>query len=138
MEVRFAGRTIKGTILPFRPGPRELVVARTHYPGLAGVSEIVLSTGDRALTVEIVLHDGWSQDGLNRYIDEILQRGSDQGGIVGAHGLLEVDTPRGVRAYPDSTYEGFDEGDPAGIEDLGGTLGGGWICHGFLRFTQLK
>lgn len=138
MEVRIAGRTIKGTILPFRPPGREHIVARTHYPGLAGESEISLDTAGRDLSVEIILHDSYTRESLHQYVDQLLQRSQSEGGYVGIHGTLEVDSPAGVRQYENTTYDGFDEGDPAMIEDIAGTLGGGWICHGLLRFRQLK
>lgn len=137
MPVRIAGRVIYGTIMPHRPGPKQLHTVRTHYPGLAGVSEIQLSTGERQLQVEMLLHRRYTQAQFLAHL-KLLTDGLDLGGWIGTHGRLDVRADAIQHRYENCTFEGFQVTDPAPTPDIGSLLDGGWFCEGVLLFTQLR
>lgn len=136
MHVRIAGKTIYGTIMPVRLGPRELHTVRTHYAGLAGVSEIQLATGLRQIQVEMLVHRRFTQSQLLQVIDR-LTKGLDNSGWIGTNGRLEIRADAIVHLQNNCTFEGLQITDPAPQPDLGRMLDGGWYCAGVALFTQL-
>lgn len=136
MFTRIANRTIYGTVLPFTPAPRELHTTRTHYAGLAGVSEIQLATGARQHQVGMVIHKRYTRTQLQQAVQK-LQQGFDGAGWIGTNGRLTIHSDALEHRFDNCTFEGF-LAQTGLLPDIGGTLDGGWFVEGVLLFTQLK
>ena len=143
--LKFKGNYIPCTVMQFQPGAFEHVAARTHFAGLHGISEIRLGSGARMIEIPVLLHaqrnaegevtvPGWStRDALNSYIRVELNVNQH-----GKNGTLEYesDEPDWNIDEADCTFEGFTR-TSNDIHDDAGTAGGGWVCFGILRYTQL-
>ncbi len=139
--IKFNGEDIHGTHeSPVFQAPA-LQTVRSYFAGVQGESEIRLGRKGRPITINIVLHNGYSQpESLVAQLRNLEQK-------VGNHGVLQIVAGQwgGVpQTFKNCTFEGFtkDPSPDAGpLPDNAGTLDGGvpsWWIRGVLVWHQLS
>jgi hypothetical protein len=140
MTVKFNGIEIKGTHGLASEGPVELFARRTHFYGLQGMSEIIGGRGGRPLSVDIWMHDEYTNlSDLKTVLVALDKR-------IGEYGTLEIiDTPEtdDNTDYQQVTFLGLERlplgnrNDTGPLKDTAETVDGGWFQNGRLHFMQL-
>lgn len=136
----FGNYGIVGTHESPVPTPPELHVARTHFSGLGGESEIWQGTGGRDLRIRIILHNRYATyealDNVLVQLEALIGRNETLRTEPGPYGGL-------TRNYYYCTFHGFskDESPDGGpLPDYIGSLDGAtpsWWVAGWLTFRQL-
>lgn len=139
--IKFNGEDIHGTHeSPAFQAPAHQTV-RTPFAGVQGESEIRLGRKGRAIAINIILHNGYSQPAaLINQLRALEQK-------VGNHGILQiVPGPWGgvPQTFKNCTFEGFTKDpspDGGPLPDSVGTLDGSkpsWWIRGTLMWYQLS
>ena len=141
MTLKFKNQTIPGTHGLITEGPIELHLRRTYFYGLKGESEIVSGYGGRPLYADMWIHNSYSDfTDLNAYLATLDKK-------MGDHGTLETTySPSNGKeqTFEHCTFLGFERlplpgrDQPGALEDVAGTVDGGWFINGRLHFHQLK
>lgn len=138
MALRFAGRTIAGTVLSVVPEPPRTFKKRTHYAGLNGETEITNGSGSRQIVARVLLHNDYSSSNQLLSALRILEKMVAQQ----RHGLLSQ-TGTIAQSFPHCTIDAVARISPDGsahaapLLDVAGTLDAGWFLEVRLTFTQL-
>ena len=131
MAVKFDGLTFAGTHGTAMEGSWTSQSLRRYYFGLYGQTEKRGGRGARELTVDITLHDTYSDfAALHGFLKNKLNR------KINKHGTLEVKDDNIQQTFKNVTFDRFDWTQPP-LADDAGTVDGGWWMSGVLRFTQL-
>lgn len=149
MALKFNGRVISGSHGPLVVGAPEQHVRRVKYWDLPGEAEIVGRPGGRTITVEILLHDSYSQQQLINELGTLDL-------TVGKHGTLK-ETGNVSRTFKAVTFDGYTpvpfggQADSSMLQDVAATLrddngvvetqgsgAGGWFQAAVLHFRQLE
>ena len=119
------GDDIPGILLQWQPSSWQPVSRTTHFANAKGESEIRMGHAGRTLRFRVVLHDGYDQAGITKAIEKIISS-------VNESMSLKID---GWEEFPNCTLKAWIP--VAGpLEDLAGTLDGGWWAEGILEFRQ--
>lgn len=118
---------IPGILLAFQPSSWKPVSRNTHFANAKGESEIRMGHGGRTLQFHVVIHNNYDQAGITRAINSVIGR-------INQSMSLKID---GWDEFPNCTLKAWIP--IAGpLEDLAGTLDGGWWAEGVLGFRQLS
>lgn len=120
------GNDIEGTLLRFAPFSWEPVSRVTHFANAKGESEIRMGHRGRTLHFHVLLHKGYDRTGVTKAIEDLSDR-------VNEVTSLTID---GWNEFANCTLKRVivTQGP---LEDLAGTLDGGWWAEVVLQFRQL-
>jgi hypothetical protein len=132
--ITIAGETISGIWEAPRVARPRIQVTRSKFFGVLGESEIHGRGGGREIEIPIYMFDHYAS--AQAVMDRIAQLEAQAS--LGLHGTLTM-SGAVPRTYQDVTFEGFEEDPAIGIlEDVAGTLDGGWFVKGTLYFYDLR
>ena len=119
--------SIEGILKQFQPSSWQPVSRTTHFANAKGESEIRMGHAGRTLQFRVVLHKKYDQGGITKAIEKIISS-------VNKSMSLKID---GWEEFKSCTLKAWLP--IAGpLEDLAGTLDGGWWAEGILEFRQLS
>jgi len=145
--IKFNGRIYSGSHGPIVATSPENHVRRVKYWDLSGEAEVRGLRGGRNISVEILLHDSYSQNQLIAELNTIDSK-------VGTNGAL-VETGNVQRTFQNCTFDGYEpipfggQSDSSMLQDVAMTLrddngnqetvggAGGWFQNVILHFRQL-
>lgn len=128
MALAHNGTSIPGSHESLQLAAAELPIVRSRYFGLAGETEIVGARGGRAISVRLVLHNGYSNAAAClTALDTLLGR-------QGEHGTL-AETGNLTRDFANTTLKSVTL--EQGPLPPSGTISG-WFALCTLQFRQLK
>ena len=135
---RFRTVEIKGRVLRHGKPHHDIQVWRTHFPNVHGVSEIRGGIGGRLLEFPMLLFGGFTRRrDLEEYINEVLNfQLANENGTITHTGTGSASANTTEPDYEDCTLHGFEMHPMGPIFDYAGTVDGGWLCYGVLRFFQ--
>ena len=147
--LKFNGRVYSGSHGALVVGSPEQHVRRVKYWDLPGEAEIVGRPGGRNITVDLLLHDTYTQDQLVSELSNMDDR-------IGTNGTLK-ESGNVSRTYKNCTFDGYEiipfggQDSPGMLQDVAGTLrdddgdleldgqnNGGWFIAVRLMFRQLQ
>ena len=146
--IKFKGRVYSGSHGPIVVGSPELKVRRVGYWDLVGEAEVIGKTGGRNVSIEITLHDAYTQAQLISELNSIDSK-------VGQNGTLE-ESGNVTRKLKNCTFAGYEpipfpgRQDSSMFQDVAMTMRddngdretvngeGGWLQHVILHFRQLE
>lgn len=118
----------------------EFVVTRRYFWGLRGMSEIRSGTSMYSISCKLWLFDNFASAlELHDEIGALYRRVLDHGTLVESK---EANGTGMDQTFTECTFEGFERlpiqgrEDAGPIEDIAGTLDGGWWCFGALHWTK--
>jgi hypothetical protein len=136
MTIEIAGHSIKGTHGVAVAQPRELKVHTAYMWATRGTVQIIGGPASRMLIVDMWVHNKYrSEAALGSALDSFER-------ILGAHGRLTVGGDN-RQVFHSCTFEQLEKvpfqgrQDNGPIEDLAGTVDGGWVQSVRLHFRQL-
>ena len=147
--LKFNNRTYSGSHGPLIVGSPENHTRRVKYWDLKGEGEVRGQPGGRTITVDLLMHDTYSQSELIAELGNMDSR-------IGTNGTLK-ELGNVTQSFKNCTFEGYEKipfgnQDGAGpLQDVAGTLrddngdveldgagNGGWFCMCRLTFRQLE
>lgn len=136
MAIQFAGKSVPGTHGIAQLGPQELTRMSTNFWALHGECEIIGGRRGREIVIEMWVHNKYaSAANLEATLRNIELE-------LGWHGTLEV-TGTNPQIFDQCTFTQLErvpfEGraDAAPLDDVAGTVDGGWVQPIKLHFRQL-
>jgi len=130
MTLKFRNLTIPGTHQTVTPAPPTLKTRNDLVWGQHGEIQVYGGQGGRPVSVTMVFHNSWTTEKkLEKALFGLLK-------LTGTNGTLK-ETGNVTRTFADCTFDGVEELSGP-LEDIAGTIDGGWFIDIRLNFYQLK
>jgi hypothetical protein len=134
MKLTFGSLHIPGSLLKHDVPAYDLQFYDTHFFGVTGISRITGAVGGRHLVFPFLLYDGTTLTTRKKIVEYIEKLNKEKMGKE--HTVKTNADDPGAPVYDNCVFHGAHMTMGGEIQDVGGNLGGGWLCYLVLRFFQ--